>query len=73
MTEYEASCLGKTRFPSRAAARLRRRQIRGTGGPRFRTYRCRYCRGVHLGHAPGQATYLRRTPRGVIHLKELTQ
>ncbi|WP_093803945.1 hypothetical protein [Streptomyces sp. Wb2n-11] len=73
MTEYEVSCLGKTRFPSRRAARRRRRQIRGEGGPNFRTYRCRYCLRVHMGHRTGEATYVRTTPHGVIPIQELTQ
>lgn len=71
MTEYEASCLGKTRFPSRRTARRRARQIRGEGGPRFHTYRCRYCLGTHLGHAVGHASYLRDSYHGPIHVKEL--
>ncbi|MFF6931553.1 hypothetical protein [Streptomyces californicus] len=70
MTEYEASCLGKHRFPSRRTARRRARQIRGEGGPRFHTYRCRYCHGVHVGHAPGHATYLRTGPHGPTHIQE---
>lgn len=70
MTEYEASCLGKTRFPSRRRARRRARQIRGEGGPRFHTYRCRYCLSTHLGHAPGHATYLRTGPYGPTHIQE---
>ena len=72
MTEYEVSCFGKTRFPSRRTARRRARQIRGEGGPDFRTYRCRYCTAVHMGHRPGCATYLRMTPNGPIHVQELT-
>ncbi|MEU1327174.1 hypothetical protein [Streptomyces microflavus] len=72
MTEYEASCLGKTCFPSRRRARRRARQIRGQGGPRFHTYRCRYCAGTHLGHAAGDASYLRDSYHGPIHVKELT-
>ncbi|WP_329126189.1 hypothetical protein [Streptomyces sp. NBC_01353] len=72
MTEYEVSCLGKTPFPSRRAGRRRARQIRGEGGPRFNTYRCRYCLAVHLGHALGHATYLRFTRHGPTPLQELT-
>ncbi|MGW9238120.1 hypothetical protein ACWGRL_05185 [[Kitasatospora] papulosa] len=72
MTEYEASCLGKTPFPSRRTARRRARQIRGEGGPDFRTYRCWYCHTVHMGHRPGCATYLRTTPNGPVHVQELT-
>lgn len=60
MTEEEISCTGKTRFTTRAAARTRSRQIRRTGGPRLHPYDCRYCGLTHLGHPPGQATYLRK-------------
>lgn len=60
MTEEEVACLGKTRFPTRAFARRRARQIRRQGGPRFRPYECRYCGLHHLGHRPGHATYLRK-------------
>lgn len=70
MTEYEASCLGKHRFPSRRTARRRARQIRGEGGPRFHTYRCWYCLGVHVGHTAGHATYLRAGPHGPTHIQE---
>ena len=60
MTEEEVACTGKTRFYTRAAARTRSRQIRRTGGPRLRPYHCPYCGCHHLGHEPGQATYLRK-------------
>jgi hypothetical protein len=73
VTEYEIACLGKTAFPSRRAARRRARRIRGEGGPRFLTYRCRYCFATHLGHAPGSATYLRNTPHGTVHIEEYAQ
>ncbi|TXS68890.1 hypothetical protein [Streptomyces sp. sk2.1] len=71
MTEYEIACLGKTRFPSRRSARRKTRQIRGEGGPDFRTYRCQYCLAVHIGHRPGHATYLRMTPHGPRPIQEL--
>lgn len=70
MTEYEISCLGKTAFPSRRAARRRARQIRGEGGPDFRTYRCPFCLHTHLGHTPGHASYLRAGRNGPIHIQE---
>lgn len=69
MTEYETSCLGKTRFYTRAAARRRSRQIRREGGPKLRPYDCKYCHLHHLGHPPGKATYLRKGQP----LKEITQ
>ncbi|MET7792133.1 hypothetical protein ABZS93_37250, partial [Streptomyces sp900116325] len=65
-----ASCLGKRAFPSRRTARRRARQIRGEGGPDFHTYRCWYCKATHLGHRPGDATYLRAGRNGPIHIKE---
>jgi hypothetical protein len=70
MNGYLAACHGKTRFPSRRAARRRARQIRGQGGPHFVVYRCRYCRSIHVGHKPGQATYLRPGPHGPIPVTE---
>ncbi|WP_406516353.1 hypothetical protein OH809_45350 (plasmid) [Streptomyces sp. NBC_00873] len=70
MTEYEIACLGKTRFTSRSAGRRRARQIRGEGGPRFHTYRCPFCHGVHLAHQLGHATYLRDTPYGPTLIQE---
>lgn len=73
MNDFEVSCLGKAAFPSRRAARRRARQIRGEGGPRLHAYRCRWCSGTHLGHAPGHATYLRTGPHGPIHLTEYAQ
>lgn len=72
MTEYEVSCLGKTRFLTRRAAKKRANAIRGTGGPAFRAYPCDYCGLHHLGHRAGQATYLRTTPHGPIPIQELT-
>lgn len=73
MTEYEISCLGKTRFLTRRAAKHRANAIRRTGGPTFRTYHCEYCGLHHLGHRPGAATYLRNTINGPIPLQEYTQ
>lgn len=72
MNGYLRACHGKHRFPSRRTARRRARQIRGQGGPRFHTYRCKYCRGVHVGHPPGLATYLRTGPYGPIPVQEYT-
>ncbi|MEV3996672.1 hypothetical protein AB0K62_13480 [Streptomyces halstedii] len=63
MTEYEVSCLRKTRFLTRR-----------TGGPALRAYHCtKWCGLWHLGHRPGTATYTRTTPQGPIHIQELTQ
>jgi hypothetical protein len=59
VTEYETSCLGKSRFTTRATAKRRANAIRREGGPHFRTYHCRYFDHWHLGHRPGFATYLR--------------
>lgn len=70
MNAYLAGCYLKTRFPSRSCARRRARQIRGQGGPRFYTYRCRYCARIHLGHRPGHGTHLRTGPRGPIPVQE---
>lgn len=70
MNAYLRACHGKTRFTSRRAARRRARQIRGQGGPRFNTYRCRWCDHVHVGHPPGLATYLRPGPHGPIPVQE---
>jgi hypothetical protein len=70
VNDYQVSCLGKTAFPSRSAARRRARQIRGEGGPDMHAYRCRYCGHTHLGHRPGHATYLHNTPTGPIPLQE---
>jgi hypothetical protein len=69
MTEEQVACTGKTRFPTRAEARRRARQIRREGGPRLHPYPCRYCGLHHLGHRPGHATYMRRG----IPIQELTQ
>lgn len=59
MTEYETSCLGKTRFTTRRDAKRAASRIRRTGGPHFRIYTCPYCGLHHVGHRPGHATYLR--------------
>lgn len=72
MNDYQVSCLGKTRFLNRAAARRRASQIRREGGPHFRSYQCRHCHLWHVGNLPGHASHLRTTPQGVIHVKELT-
>jgi hypothetical protein len=69
VTEEEVSCLGKTRFYTRRAAKRRANQIRREGGPAFRPYPCRYCGLHHVGHRPGHATYM----RGGTPLQELTQ
>lgn len=70
MTEYEIACLGKARFPTRSLARRRARQIRRAGGPRLRPYECDWCGLHHLGHTPGNATYLRRGRYGPIPVQE---
>lgn len=70
MNGYLAGCHGKAPFRSRRAARRRARQIRGTGGPHFDNYRCRWCGHVHLGHRSGEATHLREGPRGPIPVQE---
>jgi hypothetical protein len=59
VTEYETACLGKSRFPTRRAAKKRANQIRREGGPAMRAYRCDFFAHFHLGHRPGHATYLR--------------
>ncbi|MFJ9988621.1 hypothetical protein ACIQUD_32190 [Streptomyces globisporus] len=73
MTEYEASCLGKTRFLNRRTAKHRANAIRRTGGPALRAYECkRYCGLWHLGHHPGHATYLRGGPNNPTPVQEYT-
>lgn len=72
MTEYQIACLGKTRFTTRRDAKHRASQIRREGGPSFRIYHCQYGEHWHVGHRPGEATYLRTTPNGPIHVQELT-
>lgn len=52
-------CAGKTRFPSRRAAKARANKIRTSGGDHMHPYQCRNCQQWHLGHAPGQGTGLR--------------
>ncbi|MGW8702857.1 hypothetical protein ACWGOK_39130 [Streptomyces eurythermus] len=59
MTEEEVACTGKTRFPTRRAAKRRANQIRREGGPAMRPYGCDFCLHFHIGHRPGQATYMR--------------
>jgi hypothetical protein len=59
VTEYEIACKGKSRFPTRRAAKKRANQIRRHGGPALRAYTCHFCGQAHLGHPPGHATYLR--------------
>jgi hypothetical protein len=59
MTEEEATCLGKSRFYTRKAAKQRANQIRRHTGNRMRPYTCPFCGLIHLGHRPGHATYLR--------------
>ncbi|MGW1870964.1 hypothetical protein ACWCPS_36165 [Streptomyces mauvecolor] len=73
MNDYQASCLGKSRFFIRSTAKRRANQIRRTGGPAFQVYPCRYCGLWHLGNRPGHATHLRSTPYGVVHVEELIQ
>lgn len=70
MNAYQRACHGKARFPSRRAARRRRRQIHGQGGPLFDIYRCTFCRALHVGHKPGYATHLRPGPHGPIPVTE---
>lgn len=59
MTEEQVACTGKTRFPTRKAAKQRANEIRRHTGNRMRAYQCPYCLTYHLGHRPGHATYLR--------------
>lgn len=73
MNDYQASCLGKTRFLTRAEAKRRASQIRREGGPHFRSYRCRHCALYHVGNLAGHASHLRTTSQGVVHVQELTQ
>ena len=72
MNEYEASCLGKTRFYTRTDAKKRANEIRirGYNHAKLRPYKCWHCGLHHLGHRPGEATYLRTTPTGVIPVQE---
>lgn len=70
MNAYQRACHGKARFPNRATARRRARQIRRTGGPRLRHYECRFCHLWHLGNPPGKATHLRRGRYGPIPATE---
>lgn len=70
MNAYLRACHGKARFHTRALARRRARQIRRTGGPRLRPYECSWCHLHHLGHAPGNATHLRRGRYGPIPVTE---
>ncbi|MEU8740547.1 hypothetical protein [Streptomyces halstedii] len=72
MTEYEVSCLRKTRFLTRRAAKHRANAIRRTGGPALRAYQCDYFAHWHLGHRPGHATYLRGGPNNPTPVQELT-
>ncbi|MFF7631396.1 hypothetical protein [Streptomyces cyaneofuscatus] len=72
MTEYEASCLGKTRFLNRRTAKHRANAIRRNGGPALRAYHCRFCGLHHLGHHRGHATYLRGGPNNPTPVQELT-
>lgn len=58
MTEEETACIGKTRFERRKKAKQRANQIRRHTGNRMRPYRCPYCGWIHLGHRPGEATYI---------------
>lgn len=43
-------CEGKTRFATRRAARVGRRNAGAHLVEHLRIYLCRYCRGYHLGH-----------------------
>lgn len=74
MTEYQIACLGKSRFTTRRDAKRRASQIRREGGPSFRVYHCRrFCGHWHVGHRTGEATYLRTTPQGPVHIREIAQ
>lgn len=71
MTEEEIGCIGKARYLQRAHAKRAASQIRRNGNNHLRPYRCRFCQCWHLGHLPGNATYLRRTIHGPVPLQEL--
>lgn len=56
---WESECLGKVKYPSRAAAEFVKRYNRRTFGSRSRAaamddgleaYHCRFCGNWHLGH-----------------------
>ncbi|MGY5127360.1 hypothetical protein [Streptomyces nigrescens] len=68
-----AACYLKTEFPSRRAGRRRARQLRGEGAGTFDEYRCGHCGSVHIGHARGNATYLRQTRTGPVPLHQYIQ
>ena len=70
MNGYLSGCHGKARFSTRAIARRTARRIRRNGGPRLLPYECRYCGLHHIGHLPGNATYLRRGRYGPIPVQE---
>ncbi|MCW2900735.1 MAG: hypothetical protein JWO67_3000 [Streptosporangiaceae bacterium] len=59
MNEYETACGGKRRYLSRALAKRESSRIRREGGGNLRAYACNFCGQHHLGHRPGEATYLR--------------
>lgn len=48
----EKSCTGKIRHGSQRQARDHARELQVTGEPWVMAYRCRYCGGWHVGHAP---------------------
>ncbi|MCA1224038.1 hypothetical protein [Streptomyces sp. 8L] len=71
MSEYDVACHLKQRYRDRRSAKHRANQIRTTGGDALKPYQCKFCLQWHLGHRPGEATYLRRSINGPIPIKEL--
>lgn len=46
----ETSCIPKARYHTRALARRQAKHLSRKEGERIAAYRCRYCKGYHVGH-----------------------
>ncbi len=62
---YNASCRGKVRYPTRAAAQIQLRLMLQRGlALQLKGYFCRFCRSYHIGHPRGSGRYLRSQGMG---------
>ncbi len=49
--DQRRGCFGKVRFPSKKVAAAKARLLEQTDGLRWGEYKCRLCKGHHIGHA----------------------
>jgi len=50
-------CEGKTRYTTRDSAWCAARKLKKTLAQNIRAYKCKFCKGWHIGHTPKKNYY----------------